>query len=57
MLVLSVVCFIFEVCSFWSVSNRHAQPLDRLKRTHTLFLNHISEIVSSAGPDPKVCEI
>ncbi|KAM0952193.1 putative protein kinase BUB family [Dioscorea sansibarensis] len=34
--------------------SRHAQPLDRLKRTHTLFLNHISEIVSNGGPDPMI---
>ncbi|KAJ0982942.1 hypothetical protein J5N97_011197 [Dioscorea zingiberensis] len=35
--------------------SRNAQPLDRLKKTHTLFLNHISEIVSYAGSsDPMI---
>nr|CAD1819134.1 unnamed protein product [Ananas comosus var. bracteatus] len=34
--------------------SRNAEPLDKLKKMHAMFLNHVSEIAQNARPDSKV---
>ncbi|XP_020591997.1 mitotic checkpoint serine/threonine-protein kinase BUB1 [Phalaenopsis equestris] len=37
--------------------SRNAQPVERLKRMHALFLKHVEEIIRNAAPEPQADKI